>query len=353
MANVKVNDIMKGSNVTIDELSKFISKSGVIVKPHIGRIRRRVSLPKELLGSSANKKEDDEFFAEYINQGSLNLIPKSDEKKLIAIETSVRSKVAKLAIACDGTFMTSDVYAEEYLPYFNQKKVEFFEKRDEILAKWDILIDVFKTKLEAYLDRRNVTNKSAIMAEVINSIPSKSTFKDSFYMEVKLTAFPVEENIDMFSSTLAAQVKQSITDTKLEVVREMLGTLMGETFERVNAFLNFYYEKNIINEQQVKPLRTLKKNIIKNNILEHDLVKDIISELSILEKMPISTDDDYDNIAEQAENILVRTYGFMRDIGLDEYIKVDNLALDETAMAQLYLNINPNSVVANELTAIV
>ena len=124
-------DILKGSNVTIDQLAKFISKSGVIVKPHIGRIRRRVALPKELLGSvSTDVDEDNDFFKEYITQGTLNLIPKSDEKKLISLESSVRSQVNKLSIACDGTFMIADVYANEYLPYFNEKKMEYFKKRD-------------------------------------------------------------------------------------------------------------------------------------------------------------------------------------------------------------------------------
>ena len=172
--------------------------------------------------------------------------------------------------------MTSDVYVEEYLPYFNQKKIEFFNKRDEIVNKWEILIDIFKTKLEAYLDRRNITNKNQIITQVMMSVPTKKEFSDSFYMEVKLTAFPVEENIDMFSSTLANQVKQSITETKIEFITEMVGTLLGETFNKINQMLTYYSEKGEIKNQQMKPLIKLKKDLIKNNILGLDLINDII-----------------------------------------------------------------------------
>lgn len=344
MANQNNQNVLQGSNVKIDELSKHISKSGVIVKPHIGRIRRKVALPKELLGTvnSSDQKEDEEFFREYITQGTLNLIPKSDEKTLVSIETCVRQQVGKLAIACDGTFMTSQVYKDEYLPYFNEKKTKYFEKRDEIVAKWDILVQNFKTKLETFLDRRNITNKQAIVNGVMSNVPSRQAFSDSFYMEIALTAFPVEENIDMFDSIVADQVKNSITNTKLTLVKEMLGTLLGETFTRINNMLIFYRDNAEIKNQQVKPLRELKKNLIKNNILGHELIDGIVQELTTLEKIDIN---DTDCVAEQAEIVMVKAYGFIKDTGLDEYIKKDDLAMTELDMARQYITMNPNSVV--------
>lgn len=341
-------DILKGSNVQIDNLSKFISKSGVIVHPHIGRLRRKVALPKELLGNvnSADKKEDDEFYSEYITQGTINLIPKSDEKKLISIETSVRNQVKKLAIACDGTFMTSEVYVDEYLPYFNQKKTEYFEKRDEILAKWSVLIDIFKTKLEMFLDRRNISNKQAIMNHVVANIPTKNDFANSFYMDVALTAFPVEENVDMFSSAVADQVRRSITDTKLVVVKEMLGTLLGDAFMKINDLLIYYRDNGEIKKQQMKPIRELKKNLIKNNILKHELIQNMVEEFTILEKVDV---EDCDALAEQMERILAMAYGFLKDTGLDEYMKASDYAIDEFDMARMYIGINPNSAVVQEM----
>lgn len=341
-------DILKGSNVKIDQLSKFISQSGVMVHPHIGRLRKKVALPKELLGNvnSVDKKDDDEFYSEYITQGTINLIPKSDEKKLISIETSVRGQVSKLAIACDGTFMTSDVYINEYLPYFNKKKTEYLEKRDEIVAKWNILIDIFKTKLELFLDRRNIPNKQAIMNSVIANIPTKSDFANSFYMDVTLTAFPVEENVDMFSSAVADQVRRSITDTKLVVVKEMLGTLLGDTFTKINDLLVYYRDNGEIKKQQMKPMRELKKNLIKNNILKHELIQNIVEEFTVLEKVDV---EDCDALAEQMERILVMAYGFLKDTGLDEYMKVSDYAINEFDMARMYIGINPNSAVVQEI----
>lgn len=346
--NKNTVDILKGNNVNIDQLAKFISKSGVIVKPHIGRIRRRVALPKELLGSvSTDVDEDNDFFKEYITQGTLNLIPKSDEKKLVSLETSVRSQVNKLSIACDGTFMIADVYANEYLPYFNEKKMEYFKKRDEIVGKYDILINIFKTRLESFLIRRNISNKDAIIANVMKTVPDKQTFADSFYMELKLTAFPVEENIDMFSNTLASQVKQSISETKLDFVKEMLGSLLGETFNGINKMLLFYQKNNVIKQQQITPLMNIKKKLIKNNILDLDLIKDIISEFTTLSKIDLEEADD---IAEQAEIIMTKTYGFLKDTGLDGFINTTgDLAISEMDLVQLYASMNPNSVFAQSV----
>ena len=343
-----INEILKGSNVKIDELSKYISKSGVCVHPRIGRKRNKVSLPKALMGtvSAADEAEDTEFYNEYINQGTISLIPKSDEKKLISIETSVRSKVSQLAIACDNTFMTADVYANEYLPYFNQKKKEYFEKRDEIVAKWDLLVDVFKTKLNAYFDRRNIINKQELMKNIISNIPTKNEFSSSFYMELRLTAFPVEENIDMFSSTLAAQVKNSITETKMDFIVEMMGNLLGDAFNNLNKMLLFYRDNGEIKNQQMKYVKTMKKSLVKNNLLGLDMINDIINDITALENISI---DEYDEIAENAESILVKTYGFIKDTNLDSFIDTTNLAITEMDMARAYVMINPNSTVVKSM----
>lgn len=346
MANI--NELLKGSNVTIDGLAKYISQSGVCVHPRIGRKRNKVTLPKALMGtvSVKDEAEDNEFYEEYINQGTISLIPKSDEKKLISIETSVRAKVAQLSIACDNTFMTTDIYAEEYLPYFNQKKTEYFDKRDEICQKWDILVDVFKTKLEAYFDRRNIPNKKELMNNILVNIPSKQDFYNSFYMELRLTAFPVEENIDMFSTTLATQVKNSITETKMEFITEMIGKLMGDAFNNINKMLIFYRDNGEIKNQQMKYVKTMKKSLVKNNLLGLDIINDIVSDITALENIAI---ENYDDIAEAAEMVLVKTYGFIKDTNLEQFVDMSNLAVTEMDMARAYVMLNPNSTVVKAI----
>ena len=338
-------NLLLGSNVTVDELSKFISQSGVIVKPHVGRVRKKITLPNELLGSvsAADKAADNEFISEYITQGSLNLIPKSDERQLTSLETSVRSKVKQLAIACDGTFMPSDTYLKEYLPYFEEKKKKYLEKRDEIADKWSMLVDAFKMKLNAYLDRRHIPNKAAILAQVYANLPTKTEFVDSFYMDVSLTAFPVEENISMFSSEVADQVRKSITDNKVQMVSQMLGTVLSDAFDCINKFITYYNEKGVINKQQVMPLIDLKHRMIKNNILSHAWITNIIDHLAELETMYKCKTSDADDLVEMAEEILAKVYGFAKDVEVDNYLDLNNSCLPEESLASIYVALYPHS----------
>ena len=344
---MRSRDLLKGAKVKIDNLSKYLSKSGVIVKPHIGRSRKKFCLPKELLGD--NTKEDDEFFNDYINQGNINFLPKSDENDLT--EIAVRNKVKKVAIACDGTFMTADVYNQEFMPFYEEKRKEYFKKRDEIAKKWDVLVAAFFTKLEAYLSTRNISDTQAI--SIINimkaSIPSKEEFKNSFYMELELSSFPVEANVDMFSDEVAKQVKKSITETKVLVVKEMLSNLMISVFDRMNTFIAYYNTNGVLKYQQMKPVMKLRDDLVKNNLLDHPLINRLVDDLSKMVKMPLDTDNEIDSVVEQAEIVLVNSYGFLADCGLLDNLDMSKCVMSEMDISNLYLAINPNSVVARNV----
>ena len=83
----EVNKMLKGlRGVNIENFSTYLQQTGVIVEPHIGRLRKRFSVPKELMGI----KGENEFFKEYISSGNFSLLSKDEENALCAIESSVR-----------------------------------------------------------------------------------------------------------------------------------------------------------------------------------------------------------------------------------------------------------------------
>jgi hypothetical protein len=343
-----MKQIMTGCNVGIDGLAKFITQSGVIVKPHIGRYRVKIALPKQVV-VKPNSQEDEDFYNTYVTQGTLNFIPKEDDKALLAIESSTRGKVKALAVACDQTFMVANVYATEYLPYFNEQKQRYMERKESILAKWDILVKNFQSSLDAYLTRHEVPNKEELIHEKMAALPTKEEYARSFDFSVRLTAFPVEENIHMFNKTLANQVKDSISETKMNFVKEMIGTLLGETFSTVASSLQTCNRLGEVKYQQIKPFSALKNKIRANNFLELKVLDDIIDDIDDICDMDYKKDTNFDDVIFAMEKLLATCYGFLKDSELDEYIDLSATEYSELKLSTIYSLLNPKATITKNI----
>ena len=95
MAKIKkteVNKMLKGlKKVNIENVSNYLQETGIIVEPHVGRLRKKFSVPKELMGI----KGDSAFYTEYITKGNFSLLSKDEENALASIESSVRKAAKK------------------------------------------------------------------------------------------------------------------------------------------------------------------------------------------------------------------------------------------------------------------
>ena len=236
----EVNKMLKGlKKVNIENFAEYLQQTGVIVEPHIGRLRKKFSVPKELMGI----KGDSEFFSEYINGGNFSLLSKDEENALASIESSVRTTVKKLSIGYDGKYMPINIYKNEYAPYFEEKREKYFSRRDLIVSHWDETIATFKSKFEEFLASKSEDLSDVEIVKlkdsIYNNIPSKQMFKDSFYMDISLSAFPVVSNLSILDDSISYEVKDSIIRNSVSTLYEILGNLLSDAFKSITNILAY------------------------------------------------------------------------------------------------------------------
>lgn len=330
-----INKMLKGiRGVNVENFSTYLQQTGVIVEPHVGRLRRRFALPKEVLGI---KSKEDDFYNSYVMGGTFSLLTKSDENALSAIENAVRQTVKRYAIGYDGKYMPIDSYKDEYLPYFKEKQEKYFSKRDEIATKWEETVETFKTKLDEFLENNSELNEEElekVKASVYANIPSKTQFVDSFYMNVSLSAFPVPANLSLLDDSISDEIKDSIARNSVETLYEVLGNLMNDAFKSINGIVSYYNEKGSVSRKFNSVTSDLIKRLQKNNILKHRLIDEIIKDIKDLNE----TSDD-DEIIEKCELIMSKIYGFAIETKTDNYIDFSNSQLNVGAMYTIYTSL--------------
>ena len=331
----EVNKMLKGlRGVNIENFSTYLQQTGVIVEPHIGRLRKRFSVPKELMGI----KGENEFFKEYISSGNFSLLSKDEENALCAIESSVRKAVKKYAIGYDGKYIPVDIYKNEYLPYFTDKKQKYFARRDAIIKNWNESVSTFKSKFEAFLDSKSEdlseTEIAALKDNVYRNIPSKEKFKDSFYMNLSLSAFPVVANLSVLDESISDEMKDSIARDSISTLYQILGNLLNDAFKSINGILAYYNEKGELSRKYHSVVSDLSKRITKNNILKHVLIDELVKDLKKIEQ-----EEDEDEVIEKCELVMAKIYGFAHQIQVEDAIDFDNAEMNVALLHTIFTSI--------------
>lgn len=336
----EVNKMLKGlKGVNVENFSTYLQQTGVIVEPHIGRLRKKFSVPKELMGI----KGENEFFKDYISSGNFSLLNKDEENALCAIESSVRKAVKKYAIGYDGKYIPVDIYKNEYLPYFTDKKKKYFARRDAIIKNWDESVSTFKSKFEDFLNSKaddlSDAEIAALKDSVYRNIPSKEKFKDSFYMNLSLSAFPVVANLSVLDESISDEMKDSISRDSISTLYQILGNLLNDAYKGVNGILSYYNEKGELSRKYNSVVSELSKRLLKNNILKHALIDDIVKDLKNIEQ-----EDDEDAVIEKCELVMAKIYGFANQIQVEDYIDFENSEMNIPLLHTLYTSIQETEI---------
>ena len=335
----EVNKMLKGlQKVNIENFANYLQQSGVVVEPHIGRLRKRFSVPKELMGI----RNDDEFFKEYVSSGNFSLLSKEEENALCAIESSVRKGVKKYAIGYDGKYIPINVYKDEYLPYFTEKKEKYFARRDMIVKNWDETVERFKNKFETFLnDKKDLSEEEIekLKANVYSNIPTKERFNDSFYMNLSLSAFPVVSNLSILDESISDEMKDSISRDSISTLYQILGNLLSDTFKSINGILAYYNDNGELSRKYKSVVSDLSKRLLKNNILKHVVIDELVKDLKSIE-----TEDDEDEIIEKCEIIMAKVYGFAHQIQVEDFIDFDKGEMSIPLLHTIYLSIEETDV---------
>jgi hypothetical protein len=323
----------EGVVVGIEDLSSYLRKQGLIVQEHIGRKRNYVKVSPKLFGVDLTKKRSEvsEFFKEYMQMGKISFIPESYETKLINIEAAVRVQRKRNAIGYDNKFMTLDSY-HSFMELFEEKKREYFAVRDEIVANWEFLIARFKEILYVSLNELQAIDKEKVYHTIISKIPSKEEYKDSFYMTITAKAFPVVENLDMFSEDIQKQIKEGLNQETIQTLYEIVGNTLNDAFESVCRVISTIQKNDRIAIKTLGSIKKAVKRIGEKNIFHNpkiDEIKEAIWNMLHLQINP-------EAMCEEAEAIASMIYGYAMELGIEEQINLKVSPLSEEELLDLF-----------------
>ena len=323
MVNEKATNAMLSGlgNVRVENANVYLNGAGLFVRPHIGRKRIRIGIPKEWLHGDKN----DQFRKDRIEAGCITVLPPEDEAALQKLESAVRSKVKKLAIGMDSKFMPIEVYKTEFKPFFEDTKDEYFALRDKLVGNWNQIIADFEVSLHNYLITLP-TYTPEMEKSILASIPSAADFARSFYMEPGISAFPVVENISILDPSVADDLRESTVNQAISMVHGVMGTILNEVNATLSEKILEHGEGKAFDGRTSRTLTVLINRVKKNNILKHEIVDNIVKDLNKIVSMVESRKGTLnvaklqgidEDIVENMEQVMIYIFGFANEVGIE------------------------------------
>lgn len=320
-----------GVVVGIEDLSSYIRKQGLIVEEHIGRRRNYVKVSPKVFGVDLATKgtETNEFFKQHMRMGKITFLPESYETELINIESTVRVSRKRNSIGYDNKFMTIDSY-NNFMKLVEKKKVEYFETRDRIVANWDTIIARFKEILWISLDELRAIDQEKVFNTIISRLPSKEDYANSFYMTIGAKAFPVTENLSMFSEDIQDQIQNGLNQETIQTLYEVIGNTLNDGFETISKVLKSLKkdEKTFkkIHFRTFDALKDVSKRIAQKNIFNNPKIEEIRQ--AIEELPPLAVDSEI--MYAESEVVQAMIYGYAMELGIEEQINLKGSPVSES-----------------------
>lgn len=298
---------LASEKVTVDNLSEYFGKQCLFVGVHQkNQADRKITL-SDLLMQHGVSDETMEFFAEYKNRTQVSIFPTREMKKVHSIFQSVRHKRDVCSFGRNG-LMTAETYKDIFRPFYLDKVQELEETVTALSKGYDTYVSAFKKGFERMLEDVGVSEEDAgtIKKDVYRSIPRKEDLDSMFGLQLSLKAYPVITSISLLDGDISSDVKDSISETAIESVYEILGTSLSNAFKQVNDILVYYQRTYKLKDSDRKKVQILAAKLAKENLLKNVL----ISELSDGLKEIISATSTDDEVAEQLEDTLCKIYKF-------------------------------------------
>ena len=305
----------KGIEVGIRSLAKFMACAGVLVTPHVGRMRGYVSLPGSVYGVKPEKMSESgsAFYNERVSQGHLNFIPRDDEAYLATLEKRLRRAVENYSVS-DG-FMPMKAY-DNLKSDFEDIRTAYFDKKDEIISRWDTLLTDFENGASEMLQgmRLGKRMKEQVLKEFLAEVPSRIEYAQSFKMNLRVHAFPSELNEELagLQSSLAADVldtwKEDVVSTAILSIERQIG--IG--WEKMLSAMRQYIKDNAIKGSTINTLLKYADEMSWKNVFNNPAIADLSQALASLRSATVVEDK-----AVIIEDALVALYDYAKAARLE------------------------------------
>ena len=109
-------------------------------------------------------------------------------------------------------------------------------------------------------------------------------YRESFYMETHIRAFPVMANIDVFDKDIADKVRENAIRENINSVYEILATSLDNVFVALSKAYKYYQQHNTLTVTQLNKINSLIPSLKRNNLLKNEGIDNIIQKLENVKK---------------------------------------------------------------------
>lgn len=330
----KTEELLKGLKesgeiVGVEDLANYIRRSGLIVKETIGRKRLVFEMNPKFYGVNLSEKGEtvQGFHKNHVKSGSISFIPKELDRKLVNLESSVRMLRRRSSIGYEDRFMPMETYAK-FKEEFDKRKEEYFALRDSIAKSWNELLINFRKELTDWLQEFNAEDREVLFTTIMSRVPTVEEYKNSFYMNLNIKAFPIAENLDMFKDEIKEQIQNGLTDDTIETMYEIIGNTLNQAFETVITAIESHKSNGVMSARTKGSVKRTAEMIAEKNIFANP----IIDEVKTLMMELLRTED----VTDLGEQILGAIYGYARELGIGNLIKLKDCYLSSEELLMYY-----------------
>ena len=242
--------IMKIKEITTEIATELNKKGGFFslinekkvyaVSPHIGRSSGVFSLGMNFLNFSLLSEDEVRTIKENFEGMKIHSFPQKEERNLRSIDSSVRMKLKKVGVG-NTNFLTKEAL-EDFLPYWEEKKKEFFILRDSLCENYEENMKNFLHQTEGILQKLTSSpdEVKTLMGQIKSQIPSLGRFQGSFYMNLE---FAVEPDLSVFSNESQKTLKEEMEEFASYTIKDMVRNMASEISDTIKNMAERLYER--------------------------------------------------------------------------------------------------------------
>lgn len=326
----------KETGITKKNLDLFFAQQGQLISVEVHWRRTSVTLSKEALGLQELNEEALNFYNDHVKEGKIYMLPVENIKKLTTLESCVRKKVEALCIDKKMNYMLTNVLKDEFKPYFEEKRKEFFDERDKILKNWDELKIKFSKDADILIDatclKASPEEKELIKTKIMKRLPDKGQFANSFSMNINMSPFACSKSLDLLNNEFAEDIKINIEKQTLNTATNIVCNLLNDSFKLFDKIIKDYNKKGFVKQNNYTNLLKLRDRLKRNNILNNNIINKIVNDVNtilVLRNMEEKAEDvDSEKIIEMTEDCISYIYKYMKDNELLPYLNTKNISIN-------------------------
>lgn len=318
-------------SVEVEEIDKYITQQGVIVRFSVGGGRNSYYVSSKIYGVNESELSDDskEFMGEHMRDGRISFVPRAYEKKLRAIESRLKKKLREMAIGYEGSFIPLNSYPD-LKEHYEECRKEYFEIRDELVERYPDMFRRFVQIAKQSLKELDAQDAEKELMSVIDKIPNQEKFKESFRMDMRVSAFPVSENLDMFSPEIQEDIVSGSQKNSEQLILEATISVINEGFSSLSSVLRSGIKNGRIHQRVLYGLRNGANRMAEKNIFANPTLSKIRDEISLI------PDLNADSAIETSERLLAKLYNYAIELRIDEEVNTGNCPLTPDELIALY-----------------